>query len=603
MKRKLDYFFSGEGKWLRRVLLAAAAVRLIAAIFSEGYIMSDDHFLAVEPVSSWVHGENYHNWFPNEYNHTDHAQPFSYAYYFLNFLILKCCALIGIINPFIQAFVLRLAHAALSLWGVYLFVKLAERLIASVQWRMYAIWFWVFGGVVTVFSVHQLVETACIPFVLLAYLYVLKYFERERVSSLVIAALAFSFSVGMRYQLVFFPLTLGMYLLWKRKWSGAMLFGIFFTLGFALTQIDNLLFWHKPIYQHLLDYQSYNATHFSDYPSNVFSYLALITYYIFPVVTIVFLISLRRRHSSSGHSSPTFVAPQHSSSGHSSPTFVAPQHSSSGHSSSRHSSSGHSSPTFVAPQHSSPTFVAPQHSSPTFVAPQHSSSGHSSPTFVAPQHSDTLTIFIGVTVFIVFHLIFPNRQERFLLPAVPFVLLLMIRTISKRYSCFAPSHEVPSSAGPSSNRPSHAVHQAIRLSIYLAIIYTISYSFYVPKAKYIDCCHVLYERGDFQNVVIDNWKGEESVWLPMYYVGKFTHPFSMTQKKSLDQLKQQITHQPFYDSKRLPAPAPNYLIIWGREEAYPRVKQYEEAGFRIERLSPANNESELGFALYALNFN
>jgi hypothetical protein len=558
MKRKLDYFFSGEGKWLRRVLLAAAVVRLIAAVFSEGYIMSDDHFLAVEPVSSWVHGENYHNWFPNEYNHTDHAQPFSYAYYFLNFLILKCCAVIGIVNPFIQAFVLRLAHAALSLWGVYLFVKLAERLIASVQWRMYAIWFWVFGGVVTVFSVHQLVETACIPFVLLAYLYVLKYFERERMGALIIAALAFSFSVGMRYQLVFFPLTLGMYLLWKRKWSGAMLFGFFFTLGFALTQIDNLLFWHKPIYQHLLDYQSYNATHFSDYPSNVFSYLALITYYIFPVVTIVFLISLRRRHSSSGHSSPTFVAPQHSSSGH---------------------------------------------SSPTFVAPQHSSSGHSSPTFVAPQHSDTLTIFIGVTVFIVFHLIFPNRQERFLLPAVPFVLLLMMRTISKRYSCPAPSHEVPSSAGPSSNRPSHAVHQAIRLSIYLSIIYTISYSFYVPKAKYIDCCHVLYERGDFQNVVIDNWKGEESVWLPMNYVGKFVHPFSMTNKKSLDQLKQQIIHQPLYDSKRLPAPAPNYLIIWGREEAYPRVKQYEEAGFRIERLSPANNESELGFALYALNFN
>jgi hypothetical protein len=191
--------------------------------------------------------------------------------------------------------VLRLAHAALSLWGVYLFVKLAERLIALVQWRMYAIWFWVFGGVVTVFSVHQLVETACIPFVLLAYLYVLKYFERERMGTLIIAALAFSFSVGMRYQLVFFPLTLGMYLLWKRKWSGAMLFGIFFTLGFVLTQIDNLLFWHKPIYQHLLYYQSYNATHFSDYPSNVFSYLALITYYIFPVVTIVFLISLRRR--------------------------------------------------------------------------------------------------------------------------------------------------------------------------------------------------------------------------------------------------------------------------------------------------------------------
>lgn len=526
MKRTLAYFFSGEGKWLRRVLLAAAVVRIIAAIFSEGYIMSDDHFLAVEPVSSWVHGENYHKWFPNEYNHTDHAQPFSYAYYFLNFVILKFCAIIGIANPFIQAFVLRLAHAILSLWGVYLFVKLAERLISSVTWRMYAIWFWVFGGVVTVFSVHQLVETACIPFVLLAYLYVLKYFERERMGALIIAALAFSFSVGMRYQLVFFPLTLGMYLLWKRKWSAAVLFGIFFTLGFALTQIDNLLFWHKPIYQHLLDYQSYNATHFADYPSNVFSYFALISYYIFPVVTVVFILSLWR-----GKGALQGVL-------------------------------------------------------------QVSSKGA----------SQVVPILIGTIVFIVFHLIFPNRQERFLLPAVPFVLLLMIRTISKRYSCSAPSHIVPSSERPSSKGPSHGVHQAMRWSIYLSIIYTLSYSFYVPKAKYIDSCHVLYERNDFQNVVIDNWKGEESVWLPMHYVGKFVHPLSMTSSKTIDQLKQQITHQPYYDSKRLPAPAPNYLIIWGREEAYPRAKQYEECGFQLQRLSPAQSEKENGFALYSLDF-
>ena len=547
MKRKLDYFFSGEGKWLRRVLLAAAAVRLIAAAFSEGYIMSDDHFLAVEPVSSWVHGENYHNWFPNEYNHTDHAQPFSYAYYFLNFVILKFCAIIGIANPFIQAFVLRLAHAILSLWGVYLFVKLAERLISSVTWRMYTIWFWVFGGVVTVFSVHQLVETACIPFVLLAYLYVLKYFQHEQTSAIIIAALAFSFSVGMRYQLVFFPLTLGMYFLWKRKWSGAVLFGFFFTLGFALTQIDNLLFWHKPIYQHLLDYQSYNATHFSDYPSNVFSYFALISYYIFPVVTVVFLLSLRRR-------------------------------------------------------------LGAQQDSPK-GALQGLTEGSAKGALQVPLEgaSQVVPILIGTIVFIVFHLIFPNRQERFLLPAVPFVLLLMMRTISKRYSCSAPSHEVPSSARPSSTGPSHLVpshivQKAMRWSIYLSAIYTVSYSFYIPKSKYLEASKALYERGDFQNVVIDNWKGEESVWLPMHYVGKFVHPFSMTHKKSLDQLKQQISHQPLYDSKRLPAPAPNYLIIWGREEAYPRAKQYEECGFQLQRLSPAQSEKENGFALYSLDF-
>jgi hypothetical protein len=230
---------------------------------------------------------------------------------------------------------------------------------------------------------------------------------------------------------------------------------------------------------------------------------------------------------------------------------------------------------------------------------------------VAKDASRGICIFLGTIVFIGFHLLFPNRQERFLLPSVPFVLLLMIRTISKRYPCEASckaSFEESSNGSCNTSFEESCntsfeeswLHKAIRLSIYLSAIYTVSYSFYIPKKKYLEASQALYERGDFQNVVIDNWKGEESVWLPMHYVGKFVHPFSMTNKKSLDQLKQQITHQPLFDRKRLPAPAPNYLIIWGREKAYPRVKQYQESGFELHRLSPVNSETEHGFALYQL---
>ena len=517
MREKLDFYFSSEGKWLRRVLLAAAFVRLFVAIFSEGYLMVDDHFLAVEPVSSWVCGENNANWCPNDYNQVDHPQPFSYAYYFLNFLILKLCALSGVINPFTQAFVLRLAHAILSLWSVYLFVKLAERLISSVTWRMYAIWFWVFGGVVTVFSVHQLVETACIPFVLLAYLYVLKYFERERLGLICIAAMAFSVSVGMRYQLVFFPLTLGMYLLWKRKWSGALLFGVFFSLGFAITQIDNVLFWHKPIYQHLLDYQAYNSTHYADYPSNIFSYLSFISYYIFPFITILFVLSIRRKSSAFEDAS------------------------------------------------------------------SNSSKG------VSQDAAQAVFIFIGTVVFIGFHLIFPNRQERFLLPAVPLALVGMIRVIAVRFPFNASFEE-------------SWVSKGIRVSIYLSIVYTLSCSFHNPKSKYLEVSRLLYERGNFQNAVIDNWKGEESTWIlvPMHYTGKFVQMIAIGKSKSLEELKRQIPLIPLYGYNRLPSPKPNYLIIWGEEDSYPRAKAYEEAGFELQLISPANSESEHGFALYQL---
>lgn len=518
MKKKLDFYFSSEGKWLRRVLLAAAFVRLFVAIFSEGYLMVDDHFLAVEPVSSWVCGENIANWCPNDYNQVDHPQPFSYAYYFLNFLILKLCALSGVINPFIQAFVLRLAHAILSLWSVYLFVKLAESLISSVTWRMFAIWFWVFGGVVTVFSVHQLVETACIPFVLLAYLYALKYFERERLVSICIAALAFSVSVGMRYQLVFFPLTLGMHLLWKRKWSGAFFFGVFFTLGFSITQIDNVLLWHKPIYQHLVDYQAYNSTHYADYPSSIFSYLSFISYYIFPFITILFFLSIHWKTRFFGG------------------------------------------------------------------LVQNSSKG------VSQGAVQVMFVFIGTAVFIGFHLIFPNRQERFLLPAVPLALVGMIRVISVRFP-FDASFE------------DSWVNKGIRVSIYLSFVYTLSYSFHNPKSKYFEVSRFLYERGDFQNAVIDNWKGDESTWIliPMHYTGKFVQLIAVGKSKSLEELKRQIPLIPLYGYNRLPSPKPNYLIIWGKEESDSRAKVYENAGFLIKRLSPAKSEINQGFAIYSLD--
>jgi hypothetical protein len=331
-----------------------------------------------------------------------------------------------------------------------------------------------------------------------------------------------------------------------------VLFGIFFTLGFALTQIDNLLFWHKPIYQHLLDYQAYNATHFSDYPSNVFSYLALITYYIFPVITIVFLLSLRRRPD--------------------------------------------------AEQDSSKDALQDVSQDSSKDALQDASQDVSQDSM--KDASQVICIFLGTVVFIGFHLFFPNRQERFLLPAVPFVLLLMIRTISRRNPCEASckaSSNGSCSASCETSFEESWLTNLMRLSICISAIYTLAYSFYIPKSKYLEASKALYERGDFQNVVIDNWKGEESVWLPMHYVGKFTHPFSMTSTKTIDHLKQQIGHQPIYDSKRLPAPVPNYIIIWGKEESYLRAKQYEESDFHLQRLSPANSEKELGFALYSLN--
>ncbi|MCB0484019.1 MAG: hypothetical protein KDC37_05600, partial [Flavobacteriales bacterium] len=49
---------------LPTVLLLALVPRLVAAIFSKGYGMHDDHFLVIEAAQSWLDGFDYNRWLP-----------------------------------------------------------------------------------------------------------------------------------------------------------------------------------------------------------------------------------------------------------------------------------------------------------------------------------------------------------------------------------------------------------------------------------------------------------------------------------------------------------------------------------------------------------
>ncbi|MFM7769465.1 MAG: hypothetical protein ACKO8Q_02815, partial [Bacteroidota bacterium] len=332
--RALFSFLNKEQGFLPRLLLAAGLVRILAAIFSEGYHMSDDHFLAIEPVGSWVMGENYHNWYPNEYNQVEHAQPFSYFYYFLNYLFLSFAKWLVGSNPFTQMLVVRLIHAGIGIWGVYEFYKLVRTLCWNEMGKT-LIWTWAFAGIVTVYEVHQMPEMVCIPFLLAG----ANFWLKENSYGFVCAGMCFAFAVGMRYQVVWIPLTLGMFALVTRQWKRGVLFGISFGLLFFVTQIDDVLLWQKRPFQHLIDYVRYNSTHLGQYPSNILSYLSLITYYVLLPLSVLMGWNLVQAKA-------------------------------------------------------------------------------------WKDWGKYKALFLAVLVFIGFHVLVPNRQERFLLPAVPFILLL-----------------------------------------------------------------------------------------------------------------------------------------------------------------------------------
>jgi len=62
MKEKIQQYW--KTKPLQVIIIMALLVRLLAAVFSQGYGMHDDHFLVIEASQSWADGTDYNDWLP-----------------------------------------------------------------------------------------------------------------------------------------------------------------------------------------------------------------------------------------------------------------------------------------------------------------------------------------------------------------------------------------------------------------------------------------------------------------------------------------------------------------------------------------------------------
>ena len=76
LEQKLKINFSD----FKTILFAALIMRLIAAIFSQGYGMHDDHFLIIEASSSWVDGYDYNGWLPWSEGNRGRPEGHSFSY-------------------------------------------------------------------------------------------------------------------------------------------------------------------------------------------------------------------------------------------------------------------------------------------------------------------------------------------------------------------------------------------------------------------------------------------------------------------------------------------------------------------------------------------
>lgn len=231
-------------------------IRIITAIFSQGYGMHDDHFLVVEAPASWAHGEDYSNWLPwNQKGENIMPQGHSYTYIGAQFIFFKTCEGLGISNPKTQMLINRLLH---GLWSVLIVVfvmkivslYLEERKVVLLGLVTALLW------IVPFLSVRNLVEFLTIPFLLICMYWILN--TKFKKSHWFMAGVMLGTAISIRYQLGVFALGLGLALLISKRWMTFLFVVLGSVITVVVTQgIVDYFIWEKP-FAELMGYVNYN---------------------------------------------------------------------------------------------------------------------------------------------------------------------------------------------------------------------------------------------------------------------------------------------------------------------------------------------------------
>ena len=273
------------------VMLLALILRLIAAIFSQGYGMHDDHFLVIEASQSWVDGFDYNSWLP--WNQIDpKPEGHSFFYVGIHYLILSVFKFLGVNSPVIKMLIIRILHALFSLITVSLSYKITEKLsnrktAFQVGMLMAALWFMPF------FSVRNLVEIVSIPFLLagiflivkLEYDFKMKNQSQRQYNVVLIAGLIMGIAFSVRYQTLLFIGGTGIVFMIQKKWREMLIFGIgaFISIG-VLQSITDYFIWGYP-FAEFIEYVRYNIDNrYSYLTGDWYMYiLTLLGFFLFPL--------------------------------------------------------------------------------------------------------------------------------------------------------------------------------------------------------------------------------------------------------------------------------------------------------------------------------
>lgn len=270
---------------LTALMLIAVVPRIVAAIFSKGFAMSDDHFGPIENPFIVMQ-------YPEAWIHRGGVYGHSFVYPTLHYFLFNVLAAVGIRDPQAIMYVVRFLHAGYSLLIVYFGFKIAEKLsdgeIAKKVGLVLAL-FWALPFL----GVRNLIEVVCIPPLMAGCYYVLASGERRQ--NAFIAGLWFGLAFVFRYQTLSFTGTLGLVLLFQKKFKDMFLIAGGFLLTVVVVQGSMDTFaWGYP-FASVIEYIRYNWTHSEDYTTGPwYNYTLLILGALIPPLSFFFVYGFFR---------------------------------------------------------------------------------------------------------------------------------------------------------------------------------------------------------------------------------------------------------------------------------------------------------------------
>ncbi len=176
-----------------------------------------------------------------------------------------------------------------------------------------------------------------------------------------------------------------------------------------------------------------------------------------------------------------------------------------------------------------------------------------------------LIIWLPSLVFLIFHSYFPNKQERFILPMIPYLLICGIigwddflnksRFWAKRVRLY---------------------NRLLYVFFTLNGIILIFLTFSSTKKNRLEAMIFLRKKGDVTSYIVENSNQNDMIELPRFYLGAWCNYYNITKNEPLQNLRERIK-----DSTWL---RPNYVIFFDDKNMGDRVLNFEKkfAGLQYE---------------------